>query len=196
MLVIEQTKGQPLKWPDINWTATEGEVRRIQGRIFRAAQNGELKKVKNLQKLLVRSTATKLLATRQVTQQNRGKHTPGVDGVIVDTPEARVQLLEEGLNLKGYRPMPVRRVHIPKANGKTRPLGIPTVKDRVMQAIVKFALEPEWESRFEANSYGFRPERSTYLISGCAGGSKPEGGSVGSWYGRGGDSRGIAPAER
>jgi RNA-directed DNA polymerase len=161
MLVIEQTKGQPLKWPDINWTATEGEVRRIQGRIFRAAQNGEHRKVKNLQKLLVRSTAAKLLATRQVTQQNRGKHTPGVDGVIVDTPEARVQLLEEGLNLKGYRPMPVRRVHIPKSNGKTRPLGIPTVKDRVMQAIVKFALEPEWESRFEANSYGFRPGRST-----------------------------------
>ncbi|MCD0155658.1 group II intron reverse transcriptase/maturase [Deinococcus sp. 6GRE01] len=161
MLVIEQTKGLPLKWPDINWTATEGKVRRIQERIFRAAQNGEHAKVKNLQKLLVRSTAAKLLATRQVTQQNRGKHTPGVDGVIVDTPEARVQLLQEGLNLKGYRPLPVRRVHIPKANGKTRPLGIPTVKDRVMQAIVKFALEPEWESRFEANSYGFRPGRST-----------------------------------
>ena len=161
MLIIEQTKGQPLEWPNINWTATEGEVRRIQGRIFRAALNGEHKKVKNLQKLLVHSTAAKLLAIRQVTQHNRGKHTPGVDGVVIDTPKARVQLLQEGLNLKGYRPKPVRRVHIPKANGKTRPLGIPTVKDRVMQAIVKFALEPEWESRFETNSYGFRPGRST-----------------------------------
>jgi len=161
MLVIEQTKGQPLKWQNINWTAAEGQVRRLQERIFRATQNGEHAKVKNLQKLLVRSTATKMLAIRQVTQQNQGKRTPGVDGVVVDTPEVRVQLLQEGLNLKGYRPKPVRRVYIPKANGKTRPLGIPTVKDRVTQAVVKFALEPEWESRFEANSYGFRPGRST-----------------------------------
>jgi RNA-directed DNA polymerase len=161
MLVIEQTKGQPLKWQNINWTATEGQVRRLQERIFRAAQNGEHAKVKNLQKLLVRSTATKMLAIRQVTQQNQGKHTSGVDGVVVDTPEARIQLLNEGLILKNYRPKPVRRVYIPKSNGKTRPLGIPTIKDRVMQAIVKLALEPEWESRFEANSYGFRPGRST-----------------------------------
>ncbi|QBY06746.1 group II intron reverse transcriptase/maturase (plasmid) [Deinococcus metallilatus] len=102
-----------------------------------------------------------ILSVRRSAQQNQGKHTPGVDGMVVDTPEARVQLLQEGLSLKGYGPKPVRRVYIPKANGKTRPLGIPTVKDRVMQAIVKFALEPEWESRFEANSYGFRPGRST-----------------------------------
>jgi RNA-directed DNA polymerase len=160
MLVIEQTKGQPLKWQNINWTAAEGQVRRLQERIFRAAQNGECAKVKNLQKLLVRSTAAMMLAVRQVTQQNQGKHTPGIDGVVVDTPEARVQLLQEGLNLKGYRPRLVRRVYIPKASGKTRPLGIPTVKDGVMQAMVKLALEPEWESRFEANSYGFRPGRS------------------------------------
>jgi RNA-directed DNA polymerase len=161
MLVIERTKGRDLKWQDINWTAVEGSVRRIQGRIFRAAQAGQHAKVKNLQKLLARSTATKLLAIRQVTQQNKGRHTPGVDGVVIDTSQAREKLLQEGLSLKGYRPQPVRRVNIPKANGKTRPLGIPTVKDRVMQAIVKLALEPEWESRFEANSYGFRPGRST-----------------------------------
>jgi RNA-directed DNA polymerase len=161
MLVIEQTGRQTLTWQNINWTAMEGQVQRIQERIFRAAQNGQRAKVKNLQKLLVRSTAAKLLAIRQVTQQNQGKHTPGVDGVMVDTPEARIQLLRDDLRLKGYRPRPVRRVYIPKANGKTRPLGIPTVKDRVMQAIVKYALEPEWESRFEANSYGFRPGRST-----------------------------------
>lgn len=161
MLVIERTEGRNLEWRDINWTATEGNVRRIQERIFRAAQNGEHKRVKNLQKLLVRSTAAKLLAIRQVTQQNRGRYTPGVDGVVVDTPEARIHLLQEGLSLKAYRPQPVRRVYIPKANGKIRPLGIPTVRDRVMQAIVKLALEPESESRFEANSYGFRPGRST-----------------------------------
>ncbi len=123
MLVIEQTKEQNLKWQDINWAAVEGQVRRIQERIFRAAQNGEHAKVKNLQKLLVRSTSAKLLAIRQVTQQNKGKHTPRVDGVIIDTPEARVQLLQENLFLKDYRPKPVRRVYIPKSNGKVRLLG-------------------------------------------------------------------------
>jgi len=161
MLVIEPTSGRELQWQDINWTATEASVRRLQGRIFRAARDGEHAKVKNLQKLLVRATAAKLLAIRQVTQQNRGRHTPGIDGVVVDTPEARVRLLQEGLSLRGYRPKPVKRVRIPQANGKERPLGIPTVKDRVMQAIVKLALEPEWECRFEANSFGFRPGRST-----------------------------------
>jgi RNA-directed DNA polymerase len=161
MHVIEPTPGRQLKWQDVNWTAATATVRRLQGRIFRAARNQEHAKVKNLQKLLVRSQAAKLLAIRQVTQQNRGRHTPGVDGVVILTPEARSQLLQEGLDLRGYRPEPVKRVRIPKGNGKTRPLGIPTVKDRVMQAIVKLALEPEWECRFEANSYGFRPGRNT-----------------------------------
>src|SRR5680860_1431402 len=142
MLVIEPTTGRKLEWQDINWTAVTATVRRLQGRIFRAARNAEHARVKNLQKLLVRSQAAKLLAIRQVTQQNRGRHTPGVDGVVIATPEARVQLLQEGLSLKGYRPKPVKRVRIPKGNGKTRPLGIPTVKDRVMQAIVKLVLEP------------------------------------------------------
>jgi retron-type reverse transcriptase len=84
-----------------------------------------------LQKLLVRATSTKLLAIRRVTQENQGKHTAGVDGVVCATPEARLQLFQEGLSLMGYRPRPVRRVYIPKSNGKRRPLGIPTVKDRV-----------------------------------------------------------------
>ena len=126
MLIIEPTSGRDLQWREINWTAAEGSVRRLQGRIFRAARDGEHAKVMNLQKLLVRSQAAKLLAIRQVTQQNRGRHTPGVDGVVVDTPEARVQLLREGLSLKGYRPKPVKRVRIPKGNGGTRALGIPT----------------------------------------------------------------------
>ena len=161
MLVIEPTKGQKLQsWSDINWSATEAHVKRLQVRIFRAAAKGEGKKVKNLQRLLARSTAAKRLAVRKVTQENRGKHTPGVDGVIIDTPEARRQLLDS-LTFKDYRPKPVRRVYIPKASGKRRPLGIPTIKDRAMQALVKLALEPEWESRFEANSYGFRPGRNT-----------------------------------
>lgn len=162
MLVIEPTHGQErTHWSQINWSTVEATVRRLQGRIYRAAADGQAAKVKNLQKLLVRSMSAKLKAIRQVTQENGGKHTPGVDGVVCDTPEARWELLQDGLGLKGYRPKPVRRVYIPKSNGQKRPLGIPTVKDRCMQALVKLALEPEWESRFEANSYGFRPGRCT-----------------------------------
>ena len=159
---IEPTKGQtPPTWADIDWHAVETNVGRLQERIYRATQDGDWMRVKSLQKLLARATSTKLLAIRRVTQENQGKNTAGVDGVVCDTPEARLELFREGLRLKGYRPLPVRRVYIPKDNGKQRPLGIPTVKDRVMQAIVKAALEPEWEARFEANSYGFRPGRCT-----------------------------------
>lgn len=163
MPVIERNNGWELThWSQVNWTGVEANVRRLQGRIYRAAADGNHAKVKNLQRLLVRTTAAKLKAIRQVTQENGGKHTPGIDGVVCDTPEQRLALLNSGLNLKGYQPKPVRRVYIPKTGGKLRPLGIPTVKDRVMQAIVKMALEPEWESRFEPNSYGFRPGRSCH----------------------------------
>ncbi len=159
---IELTKEQQQPaWADINWRAVEANVRRLQERIYRATEAGNWRKVKNLQKLLARATSNKLLAIRRVTQENHGKHTAGVDGVVCDTPETRMRLFHEGLTLKGYRPKPVRRVYIPKPGGKQRPLGIPTVRDRVMQAIVKAALEPEWEARFEANSYGFRPGRCT-----------------------------------
>ncbi len=124
-------------------------------------RSGNWREVKNLQKLLVRAISNQLLAIRRVAQENQGKHTAGVDGVICDTPDARMRLFHEGLTLKGYQPKPLRRVFIPKSNGKQRPLGIPTVGDRVMQAIVKAAPKPEWEARFEANSYGFRPGRCT-----------------------------------
>jgi RNA-directed DNA polymerase len=158
----ERTKDHPsIPWADINWHNVEGNVRRLQERIYRATTNKAWKRVKNLQKLLVRATSNKLLAIRRITQENQGKHTAGLDGVVYDTPEARWKLFQEDLSLKGYKPKPVRRVYIPKDNGKQRPLGIPTGKDRVMQAIVKAALEPEWEARFEANSYGFRPGRCT-----------------------------------
>jgi len=116
--------------------------------------------VKNLQKLLVRSTSTKWLAIRRVTQQNAGCDTPGVDGVVCRTPESRMRLATDP-SFKGYRPQPVRRVYIPKSDGRQRPLGIPTIRDRALQMLVKMALEPEWETRFETNSYGFRPGRCT-----------------------------------
>lgn len=150
------------KWSEVDWLGAETVVRRLQERIYRATENQQWAKVKSLQKLLVRATSTKLLAIRRVTQENRGKHTPGIDGVICDTPQDRVKLFKEGLSLKGYKPKPVRRVYIPKSDGRQRPLGIPTVKDRVMQGIVKMALEPEWEAKFEANSYGFRPGRGCH----------------------------------
>ena len=159
---IERTEDHPYTtWADINWHAVEGNVRRLQERIYRATTHTAWRTVKNLQKLLVRATSNTLLAIRRITQENQGKHTAGIDGVVYDTPAARWKLFQEGLSLKGYKPQPVRRVYIPKDNGKQRPLGIPTGKDRVMQGIVKAALEPEWEARFEAHSYGFRPGRCT-----------------------------------
>lgn len=151
----------PPKWANIDWHAVEANVRRLQERIYCATRREEWRRVRNLQQLLVKATSNKLLAIRRVTQENQGKHTAGIDGVRCDTPTARMQLFREGLSLRGYRPQPVRRVYIPKANGKQRPLGIPTMKDRVMQAMVKAALEPEWEARFETNSFGFRPGRCT-----------------------------------
>ena len=103
--------------------------------------------MKNLQKLLVRSTSAKRLAVRRVAQQNAGRTTPGIDGVVCRTPESRTRLTK-GLSLKDYRPLPVRRVHIPKSDGKLRPLGIPTVTDRVVQGAVKNLLEPIFEATF------------------------------------------------
>ena len=159
----EQTgeRGQAT-WSGIDWAATEAAVRRLQDRIYRAAAAGNGGQVKNLQKLLVRSTSARRLAVRRVTQQNAGRTTPGIDGVVCRTPESRTRLTA-GLCLRGYRPQPVRRVRIPKSDGRgrTRPLGIPTIRDRVLQMLVKLALEPEWETRFETNSYGFRPGRCT-----------------------------------
>jgi RNA-directed DNA polymerase len=157
----EQTGGRgQTAWSEINWTTTEAIVKRLQDRIYRAAAAGNGRQVKNLQKLLVRSTSAKRLAVRRITQQNAGRNTPGVDGVVCKTPESRTRLVD-GLSFRSYRPQPVRRVHIPKADGRTRPLGIPTIRDRAMQMLVKMALEPEWETRFETNSYGFRPGRCT-----------------------------------
>ncbi|MCM8735249.1 group II intron reverse transcriptase/maturase [Azospirillum sp. A1-3] len=162
MVQTEQTGERPptMAWSEIDWTTTEAVVKRLQGRIYRAAAAGNGRQVKNLQKLLVRSTSAKRLAVRRVTQQNTGRNTPGIDGVVCKTPEGRMRLSTD-LSLKDYRPQPVRRVYIPKADGRKRPLGIPTIRDRALQMLVKMALEPEWETRFEANSYGFRPGRCT-----------------------------------
>ncbi|WP_018790473.1 group II intron reverse transcriptase/maturase [Salinispora arenicola] len=132
-------------------------------RVFTASQAGDLKKVRNLQKLTLRSRANTLVSVRRVTECNTGRRTPGVDRMVVLTPEGKAELAD-GIQ-RHYRlwtPRPVRRVWIPKANGRRRGLGIPVIIDRVLQARVVNALEPEWEARFEAKSYGFRPGRGCH----------------------------------
>ena len=135
-------------------------VKNLRQRIFRAAAEGDLKKVRSLQKLMLRSRANAVQSVRRVTQRNRGRRTPGVDRKVVKTDPARDRMVQTLLGRQVWRARPVRRVYIPKANGRQRLLGIPTVQDRCLQAMVKNALEPEWEARFEGSSYGFRPGRS------------------------------------
>ncbi len=147
-------------WSSINWKIVERQVYRLQKRIYRASQNGNVKLVHSLQRLLVKSYYGKILATRKVTQDNQGKKTAGVDGVKSLTPKQRLEITGQ-LNLKG-KCKPTRRVNIPKPNGETRPLGIPCIVDRIKQGIVKLAIEPQWEAKFEPNSYGFRPARSCH----------------------------------
>lgn len=130
-------------WHSIDWADTERTVRRLRQRIFTATQEGDLKKVRNLQKLMLRSRANTLVSVRSVTQRSLGRHTPGVDGEVVLRPEDRGRLVRTLTEQPRPTARPVRRVHIPKANGKTRPLGIPVIRDRVQQTRVKNALEPE-----------------------------------------------------
>jgi RNA-directed DNA polymerase len=131
----------------------------MQIRIAKATREGKWRKVKALQRMLTRTLSAKLYAVRRVTQ-NQGARTAGVDRELWDTPENR-RLAVDRLKRRGYRPLPLRRVFIPKANGKERPLGIPTMHDRAMQALYLLALEPVAESTSDPNSYGFRQNRST-----------------------------------
>jgi retron-type reverse transcriptase/5-methylcytosine-specific restriction endonuclease McrA len=148
-------------WNTLRWPKIQRDVFKLQKRIYQASRRGDVKRVRKLQRLLLRSWSARLLAVRRVTQDNRGKKTAGVDGVKSLTPPQRLTLAEN-LKLEG-RAKPVRRTWIPKpGSDEKRPLGIPIMADRARQALVKAALEPEWEARFEANSYGFRPGRSAH----------------------------------
>jgi RNA-directed DNA polymerase len=149
------------EWAHLPWRKLEVAVFKLQRRIFKASQAGEVRRVHRLQKLLLKSRAAKLLAVRRITQDNHGKQTAGVDGVKSLAPPQRQALAEK----LGKLPIgsPTRRVWIPKpGTAEYRPLSIPTLHDRALQALVKQALEPEWEARFEPNSYGFRPGRSVH----------------------------------
>jgi RNA-directed DNA polymerase len=150
----------PTDWSSINWKKANRLVRNLRQRIFRATQAGDFKRVRSLQKLMLRSQANRQVAVRRVTQLNKGKNTPGVDKVVVKTPAARGRLVDELAHYSLWKAKPTRRVYIAKANGKLRPLSIPVIMDRALQAMVKNALAPSWEARFESTSYGFRPGRS------------------------------------
>jgi RNA-directed DNA polymerase len=147
-------------WQFIDWHKVRGKVRSLQRRIVKAIKEGRHNKVKALQWLLTHSLAAKLLAVKRVTE-NSGKRTVGVDGVIWRTPEQKLKAARS-LTRKGYRAQPLRRVYIPKRNGKKRPLGIPVMYDRAMQALYLLALDPVSETTADNCSYGFRPKR------GCA----------------------------
>ena len=153
------SSGDAKAWEQLNWPKHERNVRRLQARIVKATQAGRWNKVKALQRLLTCSFSGKALAVKRVTD-NQGKRTPGVDGVRWTTPASKHKAIG-ALRRRGYQPQPSRRVQIPKPNGKLRPLGILTMKDRAMQALHWLALTPVAETRADHNSYGFRPGRST-----------------------------------
>jgi RNA-directed DNA polymerase len=173
----DQPSDAPGQWDRIDWRAQEEQVRRLRQRIFTASQEQDWPKVRNLQKLMLRSRANTLVSVRQVTQRNAGRKTAGIDGEVALTPEARAQMaVRVHQSVTSWNPRAVRRVYIPKASNraKLRPLGIPVLMDRCHQQRVRHALEPEWEARFEPRSYGFRPGRGchdaiTAIFTSCAG---------------------------
>lgn len=147
-------------WPSIPWPKAQAQVFRLQTRIAKAEREGRKGKANALQRLLTTSFYGRCLAVKRVTSSTGGK-TPGVDGIVLKTPEQKMSTILE-LKSRGYKPLPLRRIYIPKKSGKLRPLSIPTIKDRAMQALWYAALTPIAEERADPNAYGFRPKRSTH----------------------------------
>src|SRR5215470_17442767 len=161
-MIVEQsagtTSGKQVDWRTINWKKAHKIVNRLQARIVQATKAGKRNKVKALQRILTHSFSGKAIAVKRVTE-NQGKNTPGVDKVLWNTPETKAMAIQE-MQTRGYTAQPLRRLYIPKPHGKQRPLGLPTMKDRGMQALYLQALDPIAETHADPNSYGFRKERS------------------------------------
>jgi len=149
---------KPVTWKAINWDKAKREVRRLQMNIAKAVKEEDYGRAKSLQWILTHSFYAKALAVKRVTS-NKGKNTPGIDGVLWKTSKEKMEATLS-LRQRGYKAQPLRRIYIPKKNGKMRPLSIPTMHDRAMQALYKLALAPVAETTADRNSYGFREERS------------------------------------
>ena len=153
------TSNSMYEWKTLPWKKIERQVFKLQKRIYQASSRDDVKSVHRLQKLLLTSQFAKYLAVKKVAQINKGKHTAGIDGVKSLTAHQKFKL---AVDLKlPTKASPTRRIWIPKPGNKTekRPLSIPTMRNRAEQALLKLALEPEWEAKFEDNTYGFRPGR-------------------------------------
>ena len=161
-MIVEHSTGatsrETVDWHSIDWKKAHKIVNRLQARIVQATKAGKRNKVKALQRILTHSFSGKALAVKRVTE-NQGKNTPGVDKTLWDTPEKKAMAIQ-ALQPRGYDAQPLRRLYLPKPNGKQRPLSIPTMKDRGMQALYLQALDPIAETQADTHSYGFRKERS------------------------------------
>lgn len=150
-------------WKTLPWKKFQKELFRLQKRVYKAIQVGDTRKATSLQRLILKSTAARAMAVRQVTQLNAGKKTPGVDGKASLNHEERFELMEE-IRAKGsdWKHQALREIPIPKKDGTYRTLKVPTMADRAWQCLAKYALEPAHEATFHARSYGFRTGRAAH----------------------------------
>ncbi len=162
--VYESTASYTTIWTETNWKKVYKYVDKQLFRIFRAESEGDYRKVRGIQRILINSPAALKVAIRRVTLINKGRRTAGLDGfrALSDAQRGKLFVEMRDININKYKPKPVKRIQIPKKNNKTRPLGIPVIIDRVIQELFRMAMEPQWEFRFEPISYGFRPARRVH----------------------------------